>query len=74
MLSITVGWTFVAMIAVPFPSVSCEHHAGVFDNGFSADFDIDSVECRAREFENFPRVRFVGAPPYVSSVWGSDPH
>jgi len=50
-------------------SVSCEHHNGAFDKGFSADFDIDRTDCRIPSIKNSPTVGFWGVLPYVGVRW-----
>ena len=52
------------------PPTACERHAGAFSNDFSADFDIDRVDCRIPWTKRSPTMHIWGVPPYVGLDWG----
>jgi heme A synthase len=49
--------------------VSCERHAGSFGKGFSVDFDIDRIDCKASFLERSPVIQIWGVSPYVAVRW-----
>jgi hypothetical protein len=55
------------------PPVSCQHHAGPFSVAFSAQFDINRVDCRVPGMKRLPTVHFWGGPPYVSIDYAFNP-
>jgi hypothetical protein len=36
--------------------ISCERHRGDFNNDFSPDFDINSLDCRGSWIKNSPTI------------------
>jgi hypothetical protein len=59
------GLPLVLVAAWAQPPISCERHQGAFSNGFSPNFDIASIDCRASWLKNAPTIRFLGVPPFV---------
>jgi hypothetical protein len=51
------------------PPIRCERHAAAFSNDFSADFDIDRVDCRFPWMKRSPAIHFWGGAPYVGLDW-----
>jgi hypothetical protein len=49
--------------------ISCKRHKGDFGRGFSVDFDIDRIDCRATFLERSPVIQIWSVSPYVAVRW-----
>jgi hypothetical protein len=52
------------------PPVRCERHAGVFSKAFSANFDIDRMDCRIPSIKRSPAIHIWNGAPYFGLDWG----
>jgi len=66
---VALGLTVGVALDVYTPPISCERHGGAFSSGFSADFDIRRLECRANWMTRSPTLNLYGVSPYVSVTW-----
>jgi isopentenyl diphosphate isomerase/L-lactate dehydrogenase-like FMN-dependent dehydrogenase len=56
LLLVALGVTAAVAAEAHWPAVSCERHEGAFGSAFSADFDINRLECRANWMKRSPTL------------------
>lgn len=62
------GLSLVSVAELIQSPISCKLHRGAFDSGFSADFDIDHLDCRISWMKDSPSIRFWRVYPFVALV------
>ncbi len=68
-LAAALGLAIVLAVALFGSPIDCTLHRGSFSAGFSADFDIDHLQCRLAFAQRVPAVRFYSVTPYVVLIW-----
>jgi|SRR6185312_15454722 len=61
--------TVAAVLATAHSPFSCEYHRGSFNAGFSTDFDISRLDCRAAWIAESPTEHLWAVQPFVGIEW-----